>query len=230
MRGFIAALAFMLLIAPQILFGSNRRVHQFPVPQDGIMFLGNVSVRVAQNGNVIIVVDQLTTKAPDGIPDWIFRFAPRKTQQQYQNTSFDLQEARVFAAHSRLAVISREGYVMVSLSLRKIHHDDSEFSIYGDRSTDSPQTIRISKGFGLLRETPKRLKDGSFAPIDIEQSVLSKDFRLQSEAGGSINCDSGGVGATSCSVNSGGSGCSVSCSGGYYACCLTPATCRCIRN
>jgi len=45
-----------------------------------------------------------------------------------------------------------------------------------------------------------------------------------------VLCDSGGAGATGCSL-SGSTGCSVSCGAGYYACCrwnvLSPPSCTC---
>lgn len=47
-------------------------------------------------------------------------------------------------------------------------------------------------------------------------------------------CDSGGVGASSCSIGSGDDSCSVSCKSGYYACCtikvLGPDVCNCIKE
>jgi hypothetical protein len=56
-----------------------------------------------------------------------------------------------------------------------------------------------------------------------------------STGGGGTLCDSGGPGATSCSVSSSGSNCSANCGTGYYACCINgsagvAAKCRCIRG
>jgi hypothetical protein len=54
------------------------------------------------------------------------------------------------------------------------------------------------------------------------------------DAGETVTCHSGGQGATGCSVTSavitGGSGCSVKCGAGYYACCDdTKNECPCIK-
>lgn len=57
---------------------------------------------------------------------------------------------------------------------------------------------------------------------------LAHEPRTLDKAG----CDSGGVGATSCSVGC-GEGCSTSCSSGYYACCdcfAATSTCECIAD
>lgn len=47
-------------------------------------------------------------------------------------------------------------------------------------------------------------------------------------------CGSGGVGSTACSTSQGGSGCSVECGGGYYACCNNysggQTHCYCVKN
>ena len=50
----------------------------------------------------------------------------------------------------------------------------------------------------------------------------------------SSSCYAGGVGATECSIDAGieimgvgiAGGCSVSCAGGYYACCSLRCTCK----
>jgi hypothetical protein len=53
---------------------------------------------------------------------------------------------------------------------------------------------------------------------------------------GTVTCDSGGPGSTSCSTTDGTASCSTSCGTGYYACCNNPsatnrtASCKCIRG
>jgi len=49
--------------------------------------------------------------------------------------------------------------------------------------------------------------------------------------GGGSSCNSGGRGSASCSITVNGSGCSVSCSSGYYACCMQGGpNCYCYPN
>jgi hypothetical protein len=65
--------------------------------------------------------------------------------------------------------------------------------------------------------------------------ALGESFRAQSiktnSPPGGTNCNSGGQGSTSCSIDAGTASCSVTCSANYYACCnfVGPA-CRCFRD
>ena len=62
--------------------------------------------------------------------------------------------------------------------------------------------------------------------------MLSRDAN-KDQAGGGVNCSSGGPGAISCSVSDVYSKCSITCSSGYYACCQRikgDNMCFCIPN
>lgn len=229
MRGTILVLALALVIVPQVLPNSYGQHKGFATTQDDTMLLGDVSVRSASNGNIVVIVDQSLNNATDGVPDLVFRFAPKKKKDQYKNVSLDLQRARVFFSSRRLAVISQNGYVMVSLSLEKIQEADLWFTTYGNRASDLPETVRISRGLGLKRQTPKRADDGSYLPVNIEEDFIARGVSPQNEPGPG-GCSSGGAGATSCSIScGGGQGCSVGCGGGLTACCNCPHDCGCTR-
>lgn len=239
MRGLAIAFVLSLLLVPQLFSSSDHGCKACQLPQDEVTLLGNVSVRLAFNGNIVVIVDQFNqaTSASDGIPDSVFRFTP-KEREQYQNVSFDLQSAKVFFTTRHLAVISSDGHVMVSLSLEEVRSGDPFFAVYGDGSTDLPNTVRTSSGIGLLREVTKRAADGSFVPIDMEKDFVERApvvrkqrapvLRPANVEGDQGICTAGGIGSTSCSIEcGGGQGCSVGCSSGNYSCCTCPASCRC---
>ena len=260
-RHVVIAFVLNLLFVPQLFSSSDRRCKACQLPQDEMSLLGNVSVRSAFNGNIVVIVDQFNrapgasedervTEGPalarkwsnargaDGIPDFVFRFAP-KEREQYPNVAFDLQSAKVFFTTRHLAVISNDGHVMVSLSLEEVRKGDPFFAVYGDDSTDLPNTVRTSSGIGLRREGTKRAADGSLLPIDMEKDFIDRAkqrdpvLRTESEEDPDQGiCSAGGYGSTSCSIQcGGGEGCSVGCSSGYYSCCTCgPTTCRCRPN
>jgi len=62
------------------------------------------------------------------------------------------------------------------------------------------------------------------------ESLRSQHIETNSPPGGA-NCNSGGAGSTSCSIDNGAASCSVTCAGHYYACCnyVGPA-CRCFKD
>lgn len=222
----IAMLALLILLpASSFSFGGQNK--GFAVAQDMMYVMGNASIRSAANGNIVIIVDEARDGATDGVPDLIFRFAPKKKIAEYQNTSLDLQNVRVHFSASRLAVVSQEGRVAVSLSVEKVPKGDAEFYLYGDRSKDMPGAIRIARGLGLKRQTPRHAEDGSVLAVNVDEDFIFGGVRAQNEPGGGA-CQSGGSGATSCSIScTGGQGCSVSCGSGLAACCNCPHDCGC---
>lgn len=60
--------------------------------------------------------------------------------------------------------------------------------------------------------------------------INSKKSFFRSENGKTQEfCHAGGCGSTECSTFVGGSGCSTTCSEGYYACCSSPLDCHCTK-
>ncbi len=91
----------------------------------------------------------------------------------------------------------------------------------------------ISKQYGLFRLTTNYFENVSNI-FDILVSVPFSDLPL-SEYGSELDCTSGGPGATECSVDSSiasvATGCSVSCSDGFYACCdSSTSVCKCVED
>ncbi len=89
----------------------------------------------------------------------------------------------------------------------------------------------IIKGYGLSR------RFGTFKITDIDDKTSFFDRIIETNSNPystlALTCDSGGPGATQCSVDSGiGSinvGCSVTCGSGYYACCDdSTSVCKCV--
>src|SRR5437667_10330847 len=133
-RAGVIAFVLSLLFVPQLFSSFDRRCKACQLPQDEITVLGNVSVRSAFNGNIVVIVDRFeqamgasedervtersalarkrnNARGADGIPDLVFRFTPKERGQD-QNVSFDLQSAKVFFTTRHIAVISNDGHVM----------------------------------------------------------------------------------------------------------------------
>ncbi len=217
--------ALILLAASSFSLGGQDK--GFATAQDMMYVMGNASIRSAANGNIVVIVDEAHDGASDGVPDLIFRYAPKKKSPEYQNLSLDVQNVRVHFSGRRLAVVSEEGRVVVSLSMEKVSKDDPEFYLYGDRSKGMPGAVRVARGLGLKRQTPRRAEDGSLLPVNIDEDFISRGMRTQNEPGGGA-CQSGGSGATSCGISCGnGQGCNVSCGSGLTACCNCPHDCGC---
>ncbi len=188
---------------------------------------GNITVRGAQNGNIVLICDNGVAGLPDGSPDLVIRFAPKKNRAKYQNLSFELQSARLFLSDRRVAVISSDGYTWVSVALEPIKRDDPSFGLYGDRNNDLPQTIRVSRGYALQRQTVHLHDDGSMSAIDLEQPIVHRRGSIgpqfvdwiEDVPGQGLPCSSGGRGSTGCSYGCGGQSCSVTCGSGAYSCC-----------
>jgi hypothetical protein len=201
---------------------TNNHVHQ---ATGDAMFAGNINVRSAQNGNIVLILDSGMAEAPDGRPDLVIRFAPKKKKARYKNLSFDLEGARLFAGDRRVAVIGQDGHTWISLSLEPVKSDDPSSALYANKGTDLPQTIRISQGHALHRQTIHPLEDGTLPGIDLEYRIFidrNKEIKAQDDEFEIENpCLGGGAGATSCSYSCGGRTCNVSCGSGF-ACC----TCR----
>ncbi|HEV7903529.1 MAG TPA: hypothetical protein VGO96_06790 [Pyrinomonadaceae bacterium] len=215
------------------------------------VIIGSVAVRRASNGNIVVIVDKslnATKMLPDGIPDLVYRFAPLKEDlTRYGDISFNLEQAQVFFQPGRLAVVTKNNQLVVSVSVEQIEKADPQFPIYGDQSRDLQHTVRFQQGIGLVRQVPT-ISDSSKsvnigmtpkasklpALIDMETEFVIRrsgtpsldDVELEADA-----CTAGGQGATSCSIDCpGGNGCSVTCGTGYWACCKCPNNCRCAEK
>jgi hypothetical protein len=253
------ALLLLLLLAPQKQVTSNPKLassetacQNVPVtPNEESVVIGNVAIRRALNGNIVIIADSSSGGAkrpPDGIPDLVFRFAPLKEDiYRHPAVSFNLKQAQIFFQHGRLAVVSKDSRVVASLSVEETEKDDLKFSTYGDQSRDLPDAVRLTRGIGLVRQvpvlneqpsklaTPEKSSNPSRLPalIDLETEIVIRRGGAQTFEEAATNCTAGGQGAQSCSINCpNGNGCSVSCGVGvgYWACSNCPNNCKCIEE
>ncbi len=240
------ALALSLLVAPQKQSTFHQQFATSGGSQEATVILGDVAVRRALNGNIVVIADRSLdgSTLPDGVPDLVFRFAPQtKDISRYNDVSFNLSQAQIFFQPGQLAVISKDNHVMISLSVEGSTKDDNKVPTYTDQSRDLPNTVRLSQGIGLVRQWPK-LGDDSSKPvffgktskpsklpalIDLEADfVIRRGMRPMVDEGGGVSCSSGGQGATSCSITcEGGRGCSVTCGTGYWSCCNC-GNCKCV--
>jgi hypothetical protein len=217
--------------------------------EDGVI-PGNVAVRRASNGNIVIIVDRLGHAAktsPDGIPDLVFRFAPlNEDLSRHGHVSFNIKQAQVFFQPGRVAVVTKNNQLAVSLSVVESEKTDANFPMFSDPSRDLPNAVRLSQGIGLVRQIPiisessKSVSAGKSpkaaglpALADLETDfVIRRGARASDDSGFEIEgCTAGGQGATSCSIDCpSGNGCAVTCGLGYWACCKCPNNCQCAQK
>jgi hypothetical protein len=221
------------------------------LPREESLITGNVAVRRASNGNIIVIVDKsvnATKVSPDGIPDLVFRFAPLKDDLfRHMGVSFNLKQAQVFFQPGRLAVVTKNNQLAMSLSVEEIEKTDGKFPTYGDQSRDLPNAVRLHQGVGLVRQvpiiadtlkavdfgkTPKAARLPTLVDLETDFVVRRGEARAIDDGGFEIEgCTSGGQGATSCSIDCpGGNGCGITCGIGYWACCKCPNNCQCTQK
>jgi hypothetical protein len=87
----------------------------------------------------------------------------------------------------------------------------------------------VIKGYGLSK------RKGVFEIINNDENKSYFETIREVNARGGLSCTSGGTGSTECSVTSTigplGTGCSVGCGVGYYACCDdNTVVCKCLPN
>lgn len=245
MRKFGVALTIVLVLAllgtSIVLSRSNPSSTNWILnPQDQII-LGNVSVRTALNGNIVVIVDQSVTETatlPDGVPDLVFRYAP--LERLAEDVQIDLQHVQVVYSARRLLVVSLNGEVLVNLSLDIVRArdrvDTTRQEFEHSKLSTSASIIHVSRGYGLRREIPQRLDDGVIPPINLEVNFIIKTRKNapSTEDEGAPTCTAGGKGSSSCSIvgcSGTPTGCTTACSSGYACCNCTPsAACSCFDN
>ncbi len=93
-------------------------------------------------------------------------------------------------------------------------------------------TLEKIENFKMLSHYSFHKDNMKFKDLSIENLVfeISASIELSHEG----DCKAGGEGATSCSLGSGATGCSVSCVSGFYACCvytpMGPNDCHCDKK
>ncbi len=179
---------------------------------------GEVQVTTLDNGKILVGLDE---HPADGSADRVFvlqQDTPYETVDQW------FADATLRVRDDQLAVFSRqEGWAMLLVLSGNI-----------PRKISGVSGVRIIEGFGLSESW------GDFGvPVDVAASEWHFRSTLPLKPGPAEGldfydtCDSGGSGATSCSVTAcegAPSGCSISCSSPKYACCWCkshPAKAQC---
>lgn len=208
-----------------------------------VVYSGEISAGVDAKGDLFFALDESTAGGVvDGILDRLFvvqgrtTLAPRFAEQP----SF---QGEVYLWDDELVVKDAQGEILARFYVAM--GDDSErVDRWRARSMKDAQ-----RAVGIIQNIPK-----AQGPIDLAQYLrdalevdaqaalrhdLLADHLIQHPdpggSGGSGSCSSGGPGSSSCSTSFGGDGCSVSCTSGYYACCirggvLTASSCYCVHN
>lgn len=193
-------------------------------------FRGAVRLTALPNGNVQLALDEVGADGfPDGIADHLFILEHAEAVSDLDLTFAD---ATVTHAPGKLTLRSNVGAI---LRWRLTGSPEAE-AMAAQRPIDHPAVLI---GSGLSHH------QGDFAaPVD---EVAVEDFfsdvaevptpKLIPDGGGGVFCDSGGVGATQCSITcASGSrvSCSITCSSNNYACCdcsgSKGAKCKCYSN
>jgi hypothetical protein len=193
-------------------------------------YTGAVEIRrnAASADSLIIAIDSIHGNVRDGVANAAYVFY---TATPAADVSFHAEHAHIEDIAGRQLVIVANGRQLVfALAGEEIRHRAEGAVTFTDgvgiarhwgeevsrlRVTNGEPTAQIGCGGG---------GGGSGEPCYSDWSV---------GGGGGGGCNSGGPGATSCSIEatvlgSGGS-CSVSCGPGYYACCSYSANCKCIK-
>ncbi len=98
-----------------------------------------------------------------------------------------------------------------------------------------PSKLVTYLGYGFSEVKGEWAIDSDFTEKSAYNSLAKSNKNAKIFYGDILDCTSGGLGATSCSINDEigpiGSGCSVTCSAGYYACCKkSNNTCKCVKE
>ena len=180
----------------------------------------------ASADSLIIAIDSIRGGERDGAADVAYVFY---TTAPAADVQFHAERAHIEDLGGRQLVIVANGQHLV-------------FTLAGEEIRNRAEgALMFTDGVGIARhwgEDVSGLQIGTGEPTaqvgcdgDGSGEPCYSDWSLG--GGGSGRCDSGGPGATSCSIEgtvlgSGGS-CSVTCQAGYYACCSYSSNCRCIK-
>ncbi len=162
----------------------------------------------------------------DGFADELFRFFALPAP----SVSFYSGNASIEFRGDELIVISGETGELYAFSVGPPRLPQRVFG--------TGPSVSIFPGYGLNHEMGPHVNK-IYMPWPQKGRRVPVSLLVPDDApggGGSGGCQSGGIGASSCSITAGGGSCSVSCVSGYYACCSQVADpiccspyCRCIK-
>lgn len=241
------------LITTPITQGENLKGPQSPE----ISLLGTTLITTDNFGNIIVSVDKWdpSTKQADGIADDVFVFGPT-TPSGPTPARLLIEGARILYRGGNLSISAPDDGIALELSVRQGSKNEnriidppsaevidaltrSQSQSRKRLSLGSSARFRLRHGIGIshyfggfkykgrLDEVAEIARDGSLSVVMAAPSIGPFGVLACTDCG-SQNCQSGGPGATSCTVQcGGGQGCSVTCSASCYACCSCEGGCHC---
>lgn len=214
----------LVLLGCLVCTGSLLATTYIATAADPGTFHGRTLIQSYDEHRILIAVD---TRGA-GLADHYFRF---------------WTEESIPAIDARFEGASLQYYGNELLVIADDERTVYRFTVNGNQ----PHQIRLSEnavstgysGFGLNHEIPTlaprnqaKARDGN-AGTQLSCNFGECEQPSWEWPGNSSNCTSGGVGATSCSVNVSGTSCSVSCEPGFYACCSAGfggISCTCVHK
>ncbi len=198
---------------------------------------GNLLITGAPNGkDVIFAFDAGGERPADGISDEVFMLQRNGGLEDYEI----LGSKGILLKHVSIRVSTRNLQIYhPDLSAYVLLSDES--SLYGieagrDLLGNEQQApvgayqavwdgYGLSRSFAKVKMSVRDMQDQSvrgFCGANLVKSI-AREIMVSPESG----CASGGGGASGCSIEAGSFSCSVSCGGGYYACCNLLGGCKC---
>lgn len=189
--------------------------------QDGASVeTGTVEVAVLPGWGISVGVDVAgLDRGPDG--EWDSLYVLEAFGKIPPELPLRIQTGRILFHGDGLEVLDDQGRPVALLAVQG-SQAAVRFELDPKSSVERPAFAHL--GFGL-----SHFRVALPGPLVAAAAALLGDPFLR------LNCDAGGAGATSCSVDDGHSSCSVSCAAGHFACCnnggvFTAPTCRCEVN
>lgn len=190
---------------------------------------GNIEIKLCLNNEIIIALDGQNN---DNIAETAFIFQTDNPDYQSENINMIIENGQIDYQEEYLIIKDSSDYFCFVLF-------ESEIVYSSDISINHYYLgFGLSKHYNLTLDLPLPNEDNCYAMFLIESGGGGGTGGSGGSGGGSgggksdcKNCTSGGSGSISCSVNDIWSGCSTTCSSGYYACCKGGNnTCKCCKQ
>jgi hypothetical protein len=181
--------------------------------------IGNVLIFNQGLNSLVVAMD---TEGKDGFVDQWFVL---QTLEPVAETRVHFRVADVHFRDGLLRVISRSEKTAYEFALNGVSA--------GTQLAPEYNVVRM-EGYGLSHnsgDTTLRLPSKDKGTCDTCEPLEQDWGDIGGGGAGAVSCDSGGLGARSCSIASGTRSCSVSCDNNSYPCCRTTSTgvsCKCV--
>lgn len=208
----------VLVVGP---FGMSASTCLAQDPLRGWAESGRVEITAVHGWGIAVGIDLWKEKSPpDGLFDRVYLLQAFGLKPSEMPWIFE--HATVLESEQGLRVVALEEKFDLRLELA----DGQALMAPGGAGDDGVFRYR---GFGLSR------RDGLQWQAPLESAFLAAHPPIDPRIFTAESCASGGTGATSCSVTNRLGGCSVDCSGGFYACCnpagpFSEPDCSCVSD